>query len=233
MKNKISSVILLSGCVSLLGISCSSNVNTNKDNSLDTVTGVIVPPVQETAHADSQVPVNPPKPAEPAPAEASKNVSLWTELQPGVLKQPDIKEKFKSYKVFALDSLKMQKILAKAPSEKERNNEALKVILEIPRPDGGFMKFRIYRTTVMDPALEAQYPLLRTYGGQGIDDPSANIRLDFNQNGFHSYVISQAGEWFIDPAKRGITHQLLLCYFKRDVIVKKRRPFELPDSLRR
>ncbi len=233
MKNKISSVILLSGCVSLLGLSCSSSVNTDKKSPVDSVASVVTPPVRESVISDSQPPVSPPKPAEPAPVEASKNVSLWTELQPGALKEPDIKQKFKSYKLFALDSLKMQKILAKAPSEKERNNDALKVILEIPRPDGGYMKFRIYRTTVMDPSLEAQYPLLRTYGGQGIDDPSANIRLDFNQNGFHSYVISQAGEWFIDPAKRGVTHQLLLCYFKSDAIIKKRRAFELPDSLRR
>ncbi len=213
MKNKIVSLILTGLTATAFVTSCSTTVNTDKPSSADSV---IPEPAPVTA-----------------PVTVVKDVALWTDLPKENFKQTDTAGiQFKNYKLFALDSLKMRNLLAKAPSEKQRNTDSLKLVLELPRPDGGFMKFSIYRTTVMDPAMEAQYPLLRTYGGQGIDDRTANVRLDFNQNGFHAYITSQAGEWFIDPAARGITHQYLFCYFKRDVIIKNRKPFELPDSPR-
>jgi len=84
----------------------------------------------------------------------------------------------------------------------------------------------------MDSALQAAYPSLQTYGGQGIDDRTAGVRLDFNTNGFHAYVISQAGEWLIQPVTKGVTTNYLRCFFKRDILIPDRRPFELPDSLR-
>jgi len=83
----------------------------------------------------------------------------------------------------------------------------------------------------MDSALEARYPLLKTYGGQGLTDVTASVRLDFNPNGFHAYVISQSGEWLIQPLGKGITHHFLICFYKQDLV--DQHPFELPDSLRK
>lgn len=160
-------------------------------------------------------------------------VQLWTELSPDSYKNIDtLKKHLKKFRLFALDSTQMQKLLLLSPKEKNRKVAALQNIIELPRPDNGFMKFSIYSTSVMDSALEAKFPSLKTYGGQGIDDKSAMIRLDFNQHGFHAYINSQDGEWSIQPADKGITHQFLTCFFKQDVLMPNRTFFELPDSLR-
>ncbi|MCX6292145.1 MAG: hypothetical protein NT126_10320 [Bacteroidetes bacterium] len=171
----------------------------------------------------------------PVVAHDSIRVSaLWNELDPTAYHRSGTSnEKYKKYRLFALDSLQMQQLLAHAPSEKNRNIDSLKVILEFPRPDSGFMKFNIYRTSVMDPALEAQYPLMKSYGGQGVENRSASIRFEFNSNGFHAYVISSLGEWFIQPPEKKFTHQFLFCYFKSDFEIQGLPPFELPGSPRK
>jgi hypothetical protein len=215
MKDKILPMLLFS-VGAFLFYSCNTGTNTNRSDLGDTTVAA--------AHA--------PADSLPAPAVVvtGKPRPLWTELPHEAFKGSDtLKTHFRNYKLFALDSLKMQSLLAKAPKEKQ-NTDSLKLIIELPKPDGGFMKFRIYRTTVMEPALEAAYPLLKTYGGQGVDDRTAHVRLDFNQNGFHAYVSGQGGEWFIQPPAREITHQYLLCFFKRDALSPNRKPFELPRS---
>ena len=160
--------------------------------------------------------------------------SLWTALPQQAFNGMDTTNvRFKKFKLFALDSIQMQSLLLKSPNEKQHKKNSFVNIIELPRPDSGTMKFSIYSTTVMDSALEAKYPSLKTYGGQGVDDRTAMVRLDFNPNGFHAYVISQAGEWFIQPATRGITHQFLICFFKQDALIPNRVPFELPDSRRK
>ncbi len=205
MKNKTVQSLLLFSCSSLLLFSCYKKIPADKNFKADTTVS----------------------PAKVATASSPQLSLLWNELPHEAFKEmSSVKMRFKNYRLFALDSLTMQTLLSKAPKEKQRNIQSLKIILELPRPDSGFMKFSIYRTTVMDSALEASYPLLKTYGGQGTDDRTANVRLDFNPNGFHAYVTSQSGEWFIQPATRGITHQYLFCFFKQDVVTPDRKPFE-------
>ena len=170
---------------------------------------------------------------ENAKIDSTISTSLWKELPHSIIKNADsITMRFKNYRLFEIDSLAIRTILSKAPAEKFRDNQSMKLILELPMPGQGFMKFNVYRTTVMDSALEAAYPLLKTYGGQGMDDRTATLRLDFNVNGFHAYVISQSGEWFIQPA-HGIPQHYLFCFYKRDFQAPDRRPFELPDSMKK
>ena len=208
MNKNLISFLPVAFCLSLFICSCSTNVNNAKQNSADTTAAT---PATTTVASDI-----------PGP--------LWSLLDNQNLNVKDSTSfHYKKYKLFALDSLQMRQFLLSSPSPKNRNQSSPH-ILEIPRPDSGFMKFSIYTTSVMDSALEAKFPLLKTYGGQGIDERSAMIRLDFNQNGFHGFVISQAGEWFIEPSAKGITHQSLVCFFKQDAITPNRSSFELPGS---
>jgi hypothetical protein len=78
----------------------------------------------------------------------------------------------------------------------------------------------------MDSALEARYPQLRTYGGKGTDDATANARFDFNPNGFHAYITDRSGEWFMEPLSR----QIVICFNKQDAFSPGKSPFELPGS---
>jgi hypothetical protein len=73
-------------------------------------------------------------------------------------------------------------------------------------PTGGFRKFRLVESPVMEPELAARFPDIKTYRGQGVDDPAAtaNVRLDVAPQGFHAMVLlTPEGDYFIDPYSRG------------------------------
>ena len=73
-------------------------------------------------------------------------------------------------------------------------------------PDGEFEQFKIVKASVMHPNLAARYPMIQSYAGQGIDDPSATIRFDVTQHGFHAMVLTgKSSSIFIDPYAKGDT----------------------------
>lgn len=74
------------------------------------------------------------------------------------------------------------------------------VILEFPNAQGGYEKFAVYESPIMDPILEAKFPMIKTYAAQGIDDPTATMRFSVTQFGLHSMVLSgQKSTCYIDP----------------------------------
>lgn len=104
-------------------------------------------------------------------------------------------------------------------------------IISLPMPDGKFQRFRIAESPVMEPGLAAKYPEIKTYSAQGIDDPLATARLDFNPwFGFHAQVLSANGNFYVDPYTRGNT-EYYMSYYSRDY-VKQGAPFicETPGS---
>jgi hypothetical protein len=204
MKFKISSAVTVFVGIGFLFSSCGSEVNSNK-------------PVKEDTISVAATPV--------------EHVPLWKELPKDSFRGMDtVNIHYKNYRLFALDSVQMQSLLLKAPRDNQRKTDSLKMIVALPKPDGTFNEFSIYSTSVMDPALEAKYPMMKTYAGQGVKDATTSVRLEFNQNGFNAYIKGQEGEWFIQPAAQGITHQYLVCFFKQDAVVPGRKSFELPGS---
>jgi hypothetical protein len=51
-------------------------------------------------------------------------------------------------------------------------------ILSLPAPAGGFQRFSVAESPVMEPGLAAKHPDIKTYSGRGIDDRAATIRFD-------------------------------------------------------
>jgi hypothetical protein len=82
----------------------------------------------------------------------------------------------------------------------------------VPAPDGTDVDFSVVEDSVMEPALQARHPEIRTYAGTALDTSGRSIRLDVTPLGFHASVRSTTGarSWFVDPAydRRGTTAHL-------------------------
>lgn len=94
-----------------------------------------------------------------------------------------------------------------------RNNAA---VLTLPKPDGTPARFQVWEASIQEPGLEARFPEIRTFAGQGIDDPYATIRLDLTPRGFHAQVLSVDGTYYIDPYALG-SHENYISYFRADL----------------
>ncbi|HWQ35117.1 MAG TPA: zinc-dependent metalloprotease family protein [Blastocatellia bacterium] len=90
-------------------------------------------------------------------------------------------------------------------------------MLSLPLPDGGFTRFRLVESPMMEPQLAAQFPQLRTFNGQGIDDPAATMRCDLSPRGFHAIAILAQGTVYVDPYATD-EPRACISYYKRDYL---------------
>jgi hypothetical protein len=103
-------------------------------------------------------------------------------------------------------------------------------LLELPHPDGGLVLFRVLESPVMAPELAAKYPEIRTYRGEGVDDPTASVRFDVSPRGFRAMVLSAFGAWYVEPwTWEDRTH--VASFFRRDALRDPESPFTcgVPD----
>ena len=119
------------------------------------------------------------------------------------------------YRTVELDWAALDDLLAATPREDAVGIIHSDSVLTLPLPGGSFGRFRILESPIVAPELAASFPEIRTYRGQGIDDPSATVRFDSTPAGFHAMILSPAGRVFIDPYSTGDT-DLYISYFTRD-----------------
>jgi hypothetical protein len=142
---------------------------------------------------------------------------LWTDIQESAVRRTG--DRFivpNRYRTLHLDFNAMKQFLASAPVENPGNRIINGIVFSFPMPDGTINNFRIYETFVMDPDLAVLFPEIKTYMGQGIDDPSATIRLDITPLGFHAMILSAKGNIFIDPYCQFATEDYI-SYDKKDL----------------
>lgn len=74
------------------------------------------------------------------------------------------------------------------------------VEIELPTIDGKLQKFLVRAFSNLAPELAAKFPMIHSYTGYGIDDPTAFVKLDFGTKGFHGVIFSgNHSTIFIDP----------------------------------
>jgi hypothetical protein len=120
------------------------------------------------------------------------------------------------FAAYQVDAAALKRILAAAPLERTPIARDTPTVLTVPMPDGRFERFRIQESPIMKPGLAARLPGIRTYQGQGLDDPSATGRFDWTPFGFHGMVLSEAGTVYVDPYARGDVTRYI-SYYKRDL----------------
>ena len=80
------------------------------------------------------------------------------------------------------------------------------VIIQFPNANGNLESFSIVEASTMTPELQQMYPHIRSYSGQGIENPSAIIRFSVSlEKGLSSMVLSDSKTVFIEP----VTEDLL------------------------
>ncbi len=146
---------------------------------------------------------------------------LWAEATPQQL--PSQEKRLitpQAYRSLQLNFEQMKSLLAHAPSRFGESPKKSDIIMPLPLPDGRTAHFRVYDAPVMHPDLAAKYPGIRSFVGQGVEDPTAIVRFDYTPEGFHAMVLSaEYGTVFIDPYAKGNT-DFYMSYFKRDFVKK-------------
>ena len=114
-------------------------------------------------------------------------------------------------RALTLDVAGLHAALATAPAESARGMAPL--VLALPQPNGTTARFALREAPVMEPALAARFPQIKTYAGVGLDDVHATVRLDLSPMGFHAQVLTTGGQsFYIDPVSRTDTRHYLAFY---------------------
>lgn len=106
-------------------------------------------------------------------------------------------------KIFSIDINSLSNEFSSAPQRNQYSGNS-NTIISIPNADGEMMRYRIEEASVFAPELQAQYPEIRSYAGQGIDDPTAYLRFSVSPyKGFSGIVISGQtnGSMILEPLK--------------------------------
>ena len=78
-----------------------------------------------------------------------------------------------SPQLFELDINLLKQQLAASPMRFSGGKSG--VVAAFPTSDGQMEHFRMLKNSNMDPALQARYPEIQSYLGQGVENPSATI----------------------------------------------------------
>ena len=124
------------------------------------------------------------------------------------------------FRTLQIDATAVKDFLWSLPNEnKFLKNRLAAPVLNLPMPDGSTARFHVWESSIQEPGLEAKFPEIKTFAGQGIDDPTATIRFDFNPYfGFRAQILSPVtGRIYIDPyANKNINY--VISYYHKDNI---------------
>ena len=134
------------------------------------------------------------------------------------------------YRTTTIDFSGIKNFLGSLSAEQNVSNRNQAPVLSLPMPDGSMARFHVWESSIQEPGLQNRFPEIRTYAGQGIDDPYATIRFDFNPyDGFHAQILSPNGRVYMDPYARGDMENYI-SYYQKD---NHRDPFficEIPEQ---
>ncbi|NRD22253.1 T9SS type A sorting domain-containing protein [Winogradskyella litoriviva] len=131
---------------------------------------------------------------------SSQNLKgLWTSVGETKAIQTDQvfrKISLKTEKYFKLNLEELKNKLQNVGTREHQGN----TIIAFPNSNGELHNYRVFETPMMELELQAEYPNIKTYAGQGIENPSEIIRFSITSKGFHGMFLGMPnGTQFIDP----------------------------------
>ena len=146
--------------------------------------------------------------------------SFWQAVAPGSKLSPDqvtsiqFSEESTSIQYFDADEQALRDFLALVPHE-QTGDDSYTILL--PMPDGTQTSYSIVESPIMEAALAAKFPEIKSFKVRGIDDPDASGRVDISQKGFRAMLITPQGRVFIDPDWQYPTAQRYLSRFSQGI----------------
>ncbi len=101
-----------------------------------------------------------------------------------------------SYRLFETDIARLRDLLQLAPLE---GRQEPRPTFLVPLPDGNLAPFAVHEVRIMAGPLALRFPEIRTYRGQGLDDPASLLICDITPSGFHGMILNSKGTIYIDP----------------------------------
>ncbi|HKV08116.1 MAG TPA: M12 family metallo-peptidase, partial [Thermoanaerobaculia bacterium] len=129
-----------------------------------------------------------------APAGAGSRDGLWQPLAPA---------RARSESRHRLDRAGLDALLARAPHEGKTKAAGAPLVITLPLPGGTYARFTVVESPIMEPALAARYPQIKTYALTGVDRAALRGRLDTSPRGVHAIVLGAGGPVLVDPVAGG------------------------------
>ena len=132
----------------------------------------------------------------------SQNNNSWTNADNTVTTlSKSNHQSLNNYRVYSLDTQALKSSLLNTPF-RNNSNSFSNVIVTFPNHKGNMMRYRISESSTMHPDLQARYPEIKSYLGQGIDSPTSQIRFSLSPYGFSAMILSpENGNTFIESSQ--------------------------------
>ena len=132
-------------------------------------------------------------------SNAQNSNEFWTNIDETKAKQSQQvsrKITLKKEKFYQLDLESLKNNLLNIGN---RNNVG-NTVISFPNSDGEMKRYKVFEASVMAPELKAQFPNIKSYAGQGIDNPAETVRFSITPKGLNVMLLGTLnGTQFIDP----------------------------------
>lgn len=116
---------------------------------------------------------------------------------------------------FKINLQGLRRTLQAAPMEFTAAAGESPLTLSLPNPDGGFSRFAVWESPLLTGATAARFSNIRTYAGQGLDDPTQVLRFDVSPQGLRATILGGSGTYYIDPVFHRST-DAFVAYYRQD-----------------
>jgi subtilisin-like proprotein convertase family protein len=132
----------------------------------------------------------------------SQSTSIWTKTNSenvNALEKTHRSSFPNEYQLYHLNITELRNSLLNAPLRGELTGVS-NLIIELPNSEGIVEHYRIVETPIMEAGLAAKFPMIKSYAGQCIENPTAIARFSVTQFGLNSMTLSAGkSSSFIDP----------------------------------
>ena len=149
---------------------------------------------------------------------------LWTKLNERQFDKASLVVQPQQYEIYQLKLEALKTQLAECKNRQDISSKSDYITIDFPVFGMNLLSFGLFETPIMETALQAKYPDIRTYTGQCIDAPRYTIKLDVGPAGFHAMIFSNSSTIFISPATTEGFNQYIV-FQKKDLDKKSEDEF--------